>query len=33
VVLPSETRHRIAQMLHRVPRVLPAAKKHPIDPR
>ena len=33
VVLPEETRPRIIAMLHRVPRQLPAAKKHPIDPR
>jgi acetyl-CoA carboxylase carboxyltransferase component len=33
VVLPEETRPRILAMLARVPRVLPPAKKHPIDPR
>lgn len=33
VVLPEETRPRILAMLSRVPRVLPPAKKHPIDPR
>jgi len=33
VVLPTETRGRILSMLERVPRTLPAAKKHPIDPR
>ena len=33
VVLPTETRPRILAMLHRVPRVLPETKKHPIDPR
>jgi acetyl-CoA carboxylase carboxyltransferase component len=33
VVLPEETRPRIIAMLSRVPRRLPAAKKHPIDPR
>lgn len=33
VVLPEETRERILSMVSRVPRRLPAAKKHPIDPR
>ena len=33
VVLPEETRDRIIALSARVPRVLPAAKKHPIDPR
>lgn len=33
VVLPEETRDRIITMLHRTARTLPAAKKHPIDPR
>jgi acetyl-CoA carboxylase carboxyltransferase component len=33
VVLPEETRPRILAMLARVPRRLPATKKHPIDPR
>lgn len=33
VVLPEETRARIMAMLARSPRVLPATKTHPIDPR
>jgi acetyl-CoA carboxylase carboxyltransferase component len=33
VVLPGETRERILKMLRLVPRTLPPAKKHPIDPR
>lgn len=33
VVLPEDTRSRIMAMLARMPRALPAAKKHPIDPR
>ncbi|MCP3989279.1 MAG: hypothetical protein GY724_09410, partial [Actinomycetia bacterium] len=33
VVFPSETRDRIITMLSTFPRVFPAAKKHPIDPR
>jgi acetyl-CoA carboxylase carboxyltransferase component len=33
VVLPGETRDRILSMLRLVPRTLPPAKKHPIDPR
>jgi len=33
VVLPEETRPRIIAMLTRTVRCLPAAKKHPIDPR
>ncbi len=33
VVLPEETRPRIIAMLSRTVRTLPAAKKHPIDPR
>ncbi len=33
VILPEETRPRIAVMVRRVPRALPATKKHPIDPR
>jgi len=33
VVLPEETRPRIIAMLARIPRTLPPAKKHPIDPR
>jgi len=32
-VLPEETRPRIIAMLTRTVRCLPAAKKHPIDPR
>ncbi|MGD9755637.1 MAG: carboxyl transferase domain-containing protein [Acidimicrobiia bacterium] len=33
VLLPEETRPRIAAMLRRTTRTLPAVKKHPIDPR
>ncbi|MCP4085351.1 MAG: hypothetical protein GY745_09925, partial [Actinomycetia bacterium] len=33
VVLPEETRDRIMAMLRRTERSLPAAKKHPVDPR
>ena len=33
VVLPADTRPRIIAMLARMPRTLPPAKKHPIDPR
>ncbi len=33
VILPSETRDRIIALLDAIPRVFPAAKKHPIDPR
>ena len=33
VILPEETRDRIITMLANIPRVFPANKKHPIDPR
>ncbi len=33
VILPEETRDRIITMLENIPRVFPADKKHPIDPR
>ncbi|MGH1493756.1 MAG: acyl-CoA carboxylase subunit beta [Acidimicrobiales bacterium] len=33
IVLPAETRDRIIAMLETIPRVFPAVKKHPIDPR
>ena len=33
VVLPAETRPRIAAMVRRLPRALPPVRKHPIDPR